>query len=278
MEASNLDRWLSLPFFGVALVASIIGITLGNNPARGWEMLGVTLGLLISSSRYNQTGHWAQFKWAGDRLNYYTNEGFFVVLWFLGYQAKSKDLRDQTTGLDPITVFTQDSVEVLFKGVRIVWRIVHLGLFNNLNPSDLPGLLDDVADRAIKLRVATGKLREVLVMRLDVEQVETTEDLKRWGIEVVRLIVPAVPEIVDSNVKAALQLQATERFQREGQTVELDFFADEVADLVRKGIPQAAAIEQAQLSLGSAERKKIQDYLLDPNGMAALVALLGARK
>lgn len=280
MQTSNLDRKLAVFFLAIVMIVIVAMALVTGRTERALWMGGMFLILFWSTVRWNKTGWCAQYKWAGDKIEYYTDEGLFLVPWFLGFTHIKNDCRDITTHLDEMQVFTKDKTQVSIRRSKIVWKIVHLGLFHNLAAEKgvtVEGLLDDVFDQEVRQCIKGNNLKDVLGM--DFSKKGGSQPLKRWGIEIVEIIVPEVAP-TDPAVLEALQLKATEVFEREAQKEEAEGVIERIAQFMLTGnFTKEQAIEEAQLTAKQAGKNiDVKKILMDPTATAALEALLGGRK
>ena len=275
MSASNTDRVLAFPFFLALLSIALMGVQQGHTD-RAAVVVVVWVFLLVTSMKFNNTGHWAQFKWFGDRIIYYVDEGWFFCPWWLGFTYLPEDCRDQNFKLDNVKVFTSDDAEICFNEISIMWRIVELNLFHNLEPGGLKRLIDDIVDLNIKRRVNQLGVREAVKVQFSTEHVQTTTDLGRWGLEVEMVMVPSAPRPTDPKVMAALQLEVAELLETEGDAVKIQNILKRVAELVASGnYTKEQAIEQVQITTGEADKDiNVQRILLDSSAQATLGALI----
>ena len=281
MQASHLDRVLAVILM---LTAVVMGAFSDLSGERNAAILGISLSflLLLSCIRYNPTGWWAQYKFFGDRVEYYVNEGIFFVPWFLGFTHLKADCRDQIFRLSSVTVFTSDNIRVILREILIVWRIFHLGLYHNLKREELTSLLDDVVDKNVKSPVRESGLRDVIKMDLGTTQILTRKDLENWGIEISKIIVSQPPEPTDENVRTALQLETTEKFDQVGQRVKAQNLVSLVIlfstsqDKGGAGLNPEQAYEAAQIVIGDST-KATTAFTFPPNVLAAITALLGRK-
>lgn len=283
MERSNLDRVLAGALTFINLLMGILGNMTGEGD-RAALAVAFYLLLLASCIRYNPTGWWAQYKWFGDRIQYYVDEGIYIVPWFLGFSSLAADCRDKPHKFKCVTAFTMDNVEVNLKEILIVTRIFHLGRYHQLDSTELRTLLNDIIDRDVlrKVKEEEGGVREVIKMVLSAKKteggIEAGKALRRWGMEVIEIVVPEAPLPTDPKVKAAIQIATAEKMEAEGDTVEIRNVIARVAELMKGGWTQEQAIERVDITTkGTTKQVNVQKIMADPVVLATLAALLGRK-
>jgi hypothetical protein len=245
------------------LAAWTIGLGMWNRC--GWKKVGG-----------NELGWRAAVLCFGQRTSGEVGEGWQWVPFPFG--IKPVDCRARIAVLDTAKVNTFDNIEVTVGKPTIVWEIFNLNLFLDMNPDELPKLLDDVVDQNVRRQIRRTLYDNVVGMDFDT-QVET---LERWGIRVVKIKVSDILA-TDDKLRNDIQLAEAENRERVGQRVEMAHIANLVSDLMRpvsaggQGLTQEQAYETALLITGKADPKKISGFTLDSGTAAALASLLGRR-
>ena len=276
----NIDRILGLCFVGFVLVLAVTGVTTGI-----WELFVFVLVLLVwglTGLKNLPIGWKGQLLCFGQRQPYFVSEGLHWAP--PPFDFKTADCRDRIFRLDNARIFTVDGAEVEIREIAIVWKIFELKLFFELDSKELDQLLDDIVDKNVKSKIKDNKVRDVLSMDLGTEQVSTEKDLKRWGIEVIRVIVPEAPEPTDPKVKAAIQLEVAEKFERVGQTVEGEFIPFLVGLFMKPvseggaGMNHEEAVAEARLTTKQAAPETLQRIKVDGDAASAIVASILGKK
>lgn len=266
-KTSNLDRILGGIFTVFVITVGALGFIrdlAGSIPATT-----VLLLLLMSSMRNIPIGFRGQFKFFGARINFFVKEGWRVAPWLLLFGVKKEDCRARTTPMDDEIVTTKDNVEFKVEKLKVVWKIVSMDLFQNLEPDDLHDLLDDVVDQNIRLRIRhdVGGWKAVLGMKFSVKKKKVIHSLHEWGIEVLEIIAPKVFPVEES-FRKALELEAKEKLETTGQTVEAELHAKLIEFFSGKGrlrkggpkgpsLPLELANEAALIHMEKADKKTL---------------------
>jgi len=252
-----------------------------------WTLLVLwTLGLGVWARRglrKVEVGWRGQLLFLGQRMDATLKEGWRWVPFPFG--LKTADCRETIIKLGQLKVFTLDGVEVKID-VSIVTKIVDLNTYFNVELSGLKQGLDDIWDQVIRTQVVLLPLAQVLAMHATLgQQARTVLDGQagtRWGIEIVRVVVAAITP--DQKMIDDLELRTRKERQREGQRIELQHFTDRVMELMAPpptgaGLTREQAVEQVQLSIGSAAAKTIdaKSFTLDPATAALIAAIIGRR-
>lgn len=277
MKASNLDRILAGALFLAILILGMVQIKVDGNPVAARWTTGILLPVLVSGFRYNPTGWWAQYKWFGDRIHYFVDEGVFFVPWFLGFTHLKADCREVPTEFDNAYVFTKDTVEFVVRRAKIVWQIANLNLYFNLasERGAVEKLLDDVFDQLVRQVIRENDAETVLGMQFSEEEL-VSRLMERWGIKIVRIIVPE-PVPTSAEVRKALEAKMRETLERAAQMIEGGTFNDLVALLTKPkeeggaGLSHSEAVAEAKLVIGQAQ-EKMETIRVDGDGGTALVA------
>ncbi|MFA6177608.1 MAG: SPFH domain-containing protein [Candidatus Paceibacterota bacterium] len=265
---STLDVVLAVSFVGFTIAGGIFGIRIGF--AGSWLAMFILLllgGIILALSlKKIKVGHRAQYLFLGRRIQYFVKEGLHVVLWPF-FTIKEIDCRAKTTTLNEENIFTSDNVEVKLEKPSIVSKIVDLNKYQDLDPENLPGLLDDVVDENVRYKIRNAPLEKVLGMRFSIDEEDIKHGLGNWGISIVRIIVPDVVPVNKDFIEAQ-ELKTKESLQREGQRVQARHHADLIKffsgseQLGEEGpsgpeLSPELAYEAALIHMDKAEKKKL---------------------
>lgn len=285
---SNMDIVLGVLFMVLTIILGIFGIAIGFAGAWLATIILIVLEGAIIRFKKIEVGFKAQYLFLGTRIQYFVKEGWHVVLWPF-FKIKQIDCRAVTTAMDEQNVFTIDNVEVKVEKPSIVSQVVDVDLYQNLNPTNLSGLLDDVVDENVRHKIRNTQLENVLGMKFSVDEDDIEHSLDRWGIDILRIIVPDVlpvnKEFIDSQ-----ELKTKEVLQREGQRVQ----ARHHADLIKffsgteqlgnegptgPGLPVELANEAALIHMDKTEKKKLtsSNFGLDKTTVEAIVETIKRR-
>lgn len=264
---STLDVTLGVLFIALTIAFGIYG-TIKEFPG-AWLatlLLLILEGIVIRFKKV-KVGFRAQYLFLGKRVEYFVKEGLHIFLWPF-FTIKEIDCRAITTPMDEENIFTSDNVEVRVENPSIVWKIVDLNSYQNLNPENLPGLLDDVVDQNVRKRIRKSTYAETLGMEFGLtKKTEVIHDLDIWGIAVLKIIVPDIIPINEDFIKAQ-ELQTKEALEQKGQRIESRHHADLIkffsgtGQLGGKGpdgpgLPIELANEAALIHMDKAEKKKL---------------------
>jgi len=282
MKTSNIDRMLGVFFILTVLTFGALGVAIkfaGTIPATV-----ILLALVGASIKNIPVGYQAQYTWLGERVPVFIEEGWHFVPWPL--QLKIIDCRATTVPIDEENIFTIDNVEVKVVKTSLVWKIVDLNLYQNLNPTNLAGLLDDVIDQNVRHKIRKTPWEKVLGMEFSVSEKDIIHDLDQFGIGILKIVVPNIVP-VNKEFKEAQELKSKEILQREGQRVQ----ARHHADLIKffsgteklgeqgpkgPGLSEELAYEAALIHMDKAEKKKLasSNFGLDTATAKALVEVV----
>lgn len=284
-----MDRFLGVVFTLLTLISLIMVFAtfIGSNwlPWLALFLWTIALGVWTYDGWFNKNkknilpvGYRGQILIFGSRVDLFTGEGRRFLPKPIGIEPK--DCRATTTKMKPLVCFTQDDIEVVGDNLAVVTEIFDLGLNLKLNPKDLPDLLDDVIDTNVRKKI--GSTPYNVVKNLDSFDT-TAETLERYGIRVVKIVVPAIlPK--DEKFRNAVQLEAAEERERLGQTVEANHNIT-LVNLFKKpkeeggcGMTHGEAVKQSNLITGKANPENLTTFGLPPEVITAIGEILGGKK
>jgi regulator of protease activity HflC (stomatin/prohibitin superfamily) len=234
-----------------------------------------------------EIGWRGQLLFLGQRIDAEIEEGWRWVP--LPFAIKPADCRQQIMPLDALEVTTSDNVRVKV-GATVTYRVDDLNTYFGVEVSGLKKGIDDARDAAIRSRVRTLSLEQVLsshdelgnelLTALEAEAVE-------WGIKIIRVIIPEISPS-DTEVSKDLELRERENLQRNGQRVELSHF-DEMVNLLEKGgnlegitfkggASREEAVQQVRLALGQSTMAVDAKTITLDSATATLIATFLGRK
>jgi regulator of protease activity HflC (stomatin/prohibitin superfamily) len=291
-----VDRILGA-FCAFVVLLSAIAVFSEFSWSWSWALLvlwTVGLGIWVRRGiRKIEVGWRGQILFLGQRMAAEVGEGWRWIPFPFG--LKTADCRETVMKLDQLKIFTSDSVEVKVDG-SIVYKVIDLNLYFGVELSGLKQGIDDIWDEVIRTQIVFIPLLDdntqqppilgVLKMHATLAQKARTvlagQAGMRWGIEIVRVVVAAITP--DQKMTDDLELRTREERQREGQRIELRHFTDRVMELMAPppagaGLTREQAIEQVQLSIGSAAAKTIdaKSFTFDPATAAIIAAVLGRK-
>ncbi|MFA6520694.1 MAG: hypothetical protein WCT44_03755 [Candidatus Paceibacterota bacterium] len=278
MKAQNLDRVFGVIFAILVLAIGVLGEMTQLIPNAKWTT-GVLLVLVATGIRYNGTGWWAQFKWMGDRKQYFVDEGIFLVFWFLGFSADKFDCRKKVTPLKPTEATTADGARVLIDEIVITHQVEDLGAYTDVDPTNRQNLLDNVVDKFVRKLIRANDLDVVMGMAFG----ENVAGSQLWGVTIHEMIVPQV-RIADPKLREVYELKKVELLEKEAQFTGGENFAKLMALLEKPiaeggaGLEHDDAVKEAKLLTNQAT-ETIQTINVDGDAGTAIVAsLLGRNK
>jgi hypothetical protein len=280
MKTTNMDRILGV-FCTLLVFTSVIFVFKEFSWSWSWVILLIwTVGLgFWDYDGWQQkipVGSVAELLFLEERMSVYLREGRRWIPKIFG--KKVVDCRARTTKLDATKVFTKDNIEVIIREPSIVWEVFEVHKYLDLDPEDLPKLLDDVVDQNVRKEIRKTPYDDAVGMEFGIR----AETLEHWGIRVVKVlapnILPADPKILED-----LQLKAAEERERTGQLVEAEFDV-QLLNLFEKGkdeggggLNHSEAVEMTQLTTGKAIPKNLTGITLSPEIARAAAELLGRK-
>ncbi|MBI3888806.1 SPFH domain-containing protein [Candidatus Nomurabacteria bacterium] len=269
-----------------------------------WSWLLLVVWTIVLSSWYmggwkkiggDELGWRAAILLLGQRTSGEVGEGWQWVPFPFG--IKPVDCRETIIKLDALDVFTSDTVPVKIDG-SIAIEIVDINLYLSVNPAGLKQGLDDLWDEAIRNKVATIALDQLLLSKETLEkhahivlnpEDEEKKPRNRWGFKVTGVIVSKISP--DQKMTDDLELAAREERQRKGQRVQ----AKHQAELIKffsgheklgtdgpegPGLSAELAYEASLIHMDKAEPKKLSSstFGLDPAIVTAIVDELRRRR
>lgn len=233
-------------------------------------------------------GSTAQLLFLGTRLGIFLGEGKNWIPWPFG--EKVEDTRKKTVVLDPIEMLTKDGIKVKIPELSMVIQITDLNKYNDVNPTDLKQLYDDVIDSNVRHKIRTNDLEQVLSMTLSMDEAGIAQDLSNFGVNIIKVIVPRVVP-ADEKTQNDMELKKREQLQREGQRIQVGHQARLISFLKGKnlldpsqtegpdnprgpGLSDDKAYEASLIHMEKAENKKIASntFGLDDATIKSLVA------
>lgn len=265
-KMSSEDVFWGGLFIILTIVGGIFGTAIGFPGAWLSAIILLVLGVIIIRFPKIQVGSKAQYLFLGKRIQYFVKEGRHVVPWPF-FKIKEVDCRAKTTKMDEENIFTKDNVEVKVEKPSIVWKIMEIDRYQDLNPENLSGLLDDVVDENVRQVIRDTSLEDVLGMKFSVENEDIIHSLDTWGIDILKIIVPDVVPVNKDFIEAQ-ELQTKEALERDGQRVEARHHADLIKFFsgneklgkegpIGPGLPVELANEAALIHMNKTEKKKL---------------------
>lgn len=257
-KESSADVFWGVLFIFLTIILGVLGTLAGFTSAWLSAIILLVLGVTVIRFPKIQIGYKAQYLFLGKRIQYFVKEGRHVVPWPF-FKIKEIDCRAKTTLMDEENVFTEDNVEVKVEKPSVVWKIMEIGLYQDLNPENLSGLLDDVVDENVRQVIRNNSLKDVLGISFNVDDDDIIHTLDTWGIDILKIIVPDVVPVNQDFIKAQ-ELQTKEVFEREGQIVEMNFVGNIRKILKEKhGFSEEESYETSLLIIGKANPKNITE-------------------
>jgi hypothetical protein len=271
---TNWDRVLGMISLIFSISCGVVGIIYNH----GWGIVITVFWSVMlilwcwSGVNLLPIGWRGQLKWMGGRIKTTFGEGIHWTPPPFGIIPV--DCRRKTIDLDTIKIFTSDGVEIKIKELSIVWQVDDLDLYNNMDPSNLSTLLDEVIDVNVREKVHGIKFENVLGMSLGTNQIQTSQDLQDCGIKIIKIVVSEI-EPANSQILKDIELRESKNLEREGQKIEAEHTVALVERYKKIGVSADTAADMALLETGKAEKKKIKKLVLGSEGdLASLINLL----
>jgi regulator of protease activity HflC (stomatin/prohibitin superfamily) len=253
------------------------------SPSLPWLILVLwTVGFsfwILNGFKKIEVGSKGEILFLGERTKCVLEEGWRFIP--LPFGIKTADGREAVVELDELKIIIADKgddVEVIITG-SVIRKITDPNKYFDVDPATIRDGLNDIWDETIRTKIADKSLEDVLKMHVKLKKhVHSTMKKKvpdHWGIDVTQVNIAGIT--VDPEIKKALESKKREELEREAQNVELINFCKRVKELMAAGLSREQAVEQVQLTIGSASAKSIENktFTLDSTTAGIIATGLG---